>query len=49
MPTIGTLARHSGTRGQSVRHGERIGLMPAPGRTARGQRRRDAAVPDRGR
>ncbi|MGC9371588.1 MAG: MerR family transcriptional regulator [Paracoccaceae bacterium] len=39
MLTIGTLARKTGTKVQTVRYYEEIGLMPEPGRTAGGQRR----------
>ena len=36
--TIGQLARHAGVRVDTVRHYERIGLMPQPVRTAAGYR-----------
>lgn len=39
MLTIGTLARRTGTKVQTIRYYEQIGLMPEPGRTAGGQRR----------
>ncbi|QDL94956.1 helix-turn-helix domain-containing protein (plasmid) [Paroceanicella profunda] len=39
MHTIGTLARRTGTRVQTIRYYEQVGLMPEPGRTAGGQRR----------
>ena len=39
MLTIGTLARKTGTKVQTIRYYEQIGLMPEPERTAGGQRR----------
>ncbi|HDZ74530.1 MAG TPA: MerR family transcriptional regulator [Aurantimonas coralicida] len=39
MLTIGTLARQTGTKVQTIRYYEQIGLMPEPGRTQGGQRR----------
>ncbi len=39
MLTIGALARRTGTKVQTIRYYEQIGLMPPPGRTAGGQRR----------
>jgi len=39
MLTIGTLARRTGTKVQTIRYYEQIGLMPEPGRTEGGQRR----------
>lgn len=39
MLTIGTLARRTGTKVQTIRYYEKIGLMPEPGRTGGGQRR----------
>lgn len=39
MHTIGALARKTGTKVQTIRYYEQIGLMPEPGRTAGGQRR----------
>jgi Cu(I)-responsive transcriptional regulator len=39
MLTIGSLARKTGTKVQTIRYYEQIGLMPEPGRTAGGQRR----------
>ncbi|AUQ72469.1 MerR family transcriptional regulator [Phaeobacter inhibens] len=39
MLTIGTLAKRTGTKVQTIRYYEQIGLMPEPGRTAGGQRR----------
>ncbi|MGB8621258.1 MAG: helix-turn-helix domain-containing protein [Paracoccaceae bacterium] len=45
MHAIGTLARRTGTKVQTIRYYEQIGLMPAPGRTEGGQRRyRDAEL-----
>lgn len=39
MFTIGALARKTGTKVQTIRYYEQIGLMPEPGRTEGGQRR----------
>ena len=39
MLTIGTLAARTGTKVQTIRYYEQIGLMPEPERTAGGQRR----------
>jgi len=39
MLTIGMLAKRTGTKVQTVRYYEQIGLLPEPGRTAGGQRR----------
>lgn len=39
MLSIGTLARRTGTKVQTVRYYEQIGLLPEPGRTEGGQRR----------
>ena len=39
MLTIGTLAKKTGTKVQTIRYYEQIGLMPEPGRTEGGQRR----------
>ncbi|SFA68722.1 Cu(I)-responsive transcriptional regulator [Poseidonocella pacifica] len=39
MLSIGTLAKRTGTKVQTVRYYEQIGLMPEPGRTEGGQRR----------
>lgn len=39
MLTIGTLAKKTGTKVQTIRYYEQIGLMPEPDRTAGGQRR----------
>lgn len=47
MLSIGALARRTGTKVQTIRYYEQIGLMPEPGRTEGGQRRYDAAALDR--
>ena len=47
MLTIGTLARRTGTKVQTIRYYEEIGLMPEPGRTGGGQRRYGEAELDR--
>jgi len=47
MLTIGTLAKRTGTKVQTIRYYEEIGLMPEPERTEGGQRRYDAAALDR--
>ncbi|MFQ1701882.1 MerR family transcriptional regulator [Loktanella agnita] len=47
MLTIGTLGKKTGTKVQTIRYYEEIGLMPEPGRTAGGQRRYDEAQLDR--
>jgi Cu(I)-responsive transcriptional regulator len=39
MLSIGTLAKRTGTKVQTIRYYEQIGLLPAPGRTEGGQRR----------
>ena len=39
MLAIGTLAKRTGTKVQTIRYYEQIGLMPPPGRTEGGQRR----------
>tara|TARA_R110002012_G_scaffold55317_2_gene141214 strand:- start:2300 stop:2728 length:429 start_codon:yes stop_codon:yes gene_type:complete len=39
MLTIGVLAKKTGTKVQTIRYYEQIGLMPEPGRTTGGQRR----------
>ncbi len=39
MLTIGTLAKRTGTKVQTIRYYEQIGLMPEPGRSQGGQRR----------
>ena len=47
MLSIGTLANRTGTKVQTIRYYEQIGLMPEPGRTEGGQRRYGAADLDR--
>ena len=47
MLSIGTLARRTGTKVQTIRYYEQIGLMPEPDRTAGGQRRYTSAGLDR--
>ncbi|GHD98492.1 MerR family transcriptional regulator [Defluviimonas sp. 20V17] len=47
MHTIRTLARPTGTKVQTIRYYEQIGLMPESGRSAGGQRRYDDAQLDR--
>ncbi|MBI1495436.1 MerR family transcriptional regulator [Halocynthiibacter styelae] len=47
MLTIGALAKKTGTKVQTVRYYEQIGLMPEPGRTEGGQRRYHTAELDR--
>lgn len=47
MLTIGTLAKKTGTKVQTIRYYEQIGLMPKPGRTEGGQRRYSEAELDR--
>ena len=47
MLTIGTLGKKTGTKVQTIRYYEQIGLMPEPGRTGGGQRRYDDAQLDR--
>ena len=39
MLTIGALGRKTGTKVQTIRYYEQIGLMPEPDRTEGGQRR----------
>lgn len=39
MMSIGSLAKRTGTKVQTIRYYEQIGLMPEPARTAGGQRR----------
>lgn len=39
MLSIGTLAKRTGTKVQTIRYYEQIGLLPEPGRTDGGQRR----------
>lgn len=41
MLAIGTLAKRTGTKVQTIRYYEQIGLLPEPGRTEGGQRRFD--------
>jgi DNA-binding transcriptional MerR regulator len=47
MFTIGTLAKRTGTKVQTIRYYEEIGMMPAPERTEGGQRRYDSIASDR--
>jgi len=47
MLTIGTLGKKTGTKVQTIRYYEQIGLMPEPGRTEGGQRRYGDAELDR--
>lgn len=47
MLTIGTLGKRTGTKVQTIRYYEQIGLMPEPGRTEGGQRRYGDAELDR--
>lgn len=47
MLSIGTLAKRTGTKVQTIRYYEQIGLMPEPGRSGGGQRRYDDAGLDR--
>lgn len=47
MLSIGTLAKRTGTKVQTIRYYEQIGLMPEPGRSAGGQRRYGAVELDR--
>ncbi len=47
MLTIGTLGKKTGTKVQTIRYYEQVGLMPKPGRTEGGQRRYDDAQLDR--
>ncbi|PZX12484.1 DNA-binding transcriptional MerR regulator [Palleronia aestuarii] len=47
MLTIGNLAKKTGTKVQTIRYYEQIGLMPEPGRTEGGQRRYGEAELDR--
>ena len=47
MLTIGTLSRKTGTKVQTIRYYEQIGLMKEPGRTSGGQRRYHEADLDR--
>ena len=47
MYAIGALAKRTGTKVQTIRYYEQIGLMPEPGRTGGGQRRYGDAELDR--
>ena len=47
MLSIGALARRTGTKVQTIRYYEEIGLMPEAGRTGGGQRRYSEAELDR--
>lgn len=47
MLSIGTLGKKTGTKVQTIRYYEQIGLMPEPGRTEGGQRRYNEAELDR--
>jgi len=47
MLTIGTLGKKTGTKVQTIRYYEQIGVMPEPGRTEGGQRRYSNAELDR--
>ena len=47
MLTIGTLAKKTGTKVQTIRYYEQIGLLPEPGRSAGGQRRYGACAATR--
>lgn len=47
MLSIGALSRRTGTKVQTIRYYEQIGLMPEPGRTAGNQRRYGEAELDR--
>lgn len=47
MLPIGKLAKRTGTKVQTIRYYEEIGLMPEPGRTEGGQRRYGDAALDR--
>ena len=47
MLTIGNLAKRTGTKVQTIRYYEQIGLMPEPSRTEGGQRRYGATELDR--
>lgn len=47
MLTIGAMARKTGTKVQTIRYYEQIGLMPEPDRTDGGQRRYGDAALDR--
>ena len=47
MLSIGALARRTGTKVQTIRYYEKIGIMPEPGRTEGNQRRYGDAELDR--
>ncbi|MCZ4353686.1 helix-turn-helix domain-containing protein [Roseovarius aestuarii] len=47
MLTIGALAKKTGTKVQTIRYYEQIGLLPEPGRSAGGQRRYSNSELDR--
>ena len=47
MLSIGDLSRETGTKAQTIRYYERIGLLAVPGRSAGGQRRYSRADLDR--
>lgn len=47
MLSIGTLARRTGTKVQTIRYYEQVGLLPEPERTEGGQRRYDEDDLDR--
>ncbi|WP_417586158.1 MerR family transcriptional regulator [Pararhodobacter oceanensis] len=47
MLSIGTMAKRTGSKVQTIRYYEEIGLMPAPERSEGGQRRYDQAALDR--
>lgn len=47
MLSIGTLAKRTGTKVQTIRYYEQIGLMPEPERTEGGQRRYGTQSHDR--
>lgn len=47
MLSIGDLSRRTGTKVQTIRYYEKIGIMPDPGRTAGNQRRYGDAELDR--
>lgn len=47
MLSIGALAKRTGTKVQTIRYYENIGLMPSPERTEGGQRRYSTAALDR--
>ena len=47
MLSIGTMAKKTGAKVQTIRYYEQIGLMPEPGRTTGGQRRYGTIALDR--